>query len=217
MKRYEILVLTTPEITADESSWLEMQLSKLIQKDNGTFVSFDRWGKYKLAYSIRKNDYGVYFLIRFEVEDASCDVLMAELKEFFRVKAQEIVMRELVSRLDINKSLDYQKPPSLEDAPAQEVDTFLREKGVFNKRGRGRRNDFREDISEEVSGAEEPVALEKEPVVPEKEAEEEAPRRHKEAEQNDDLEKDEVPSDDTEDDESFDQDVDQAEDYEENE
>ena len=80
MKRYETLILSVPEITADESSWLELELNKIIQKAKGSIVSFEKWGKYRLAYPIRKNDYGIYFLIRFEMEGELYNQAIKEMK-----------------------------------------------------------------------------------------------------------------------------------------
>lgn len=131
MFRYEALILTIPEITKDESATLEFQIDKLVNKFKGSMISFERWGKYRLAYPVRKNDYGVYFLVRFEVEDNS--TVSNDLHTLFVVKFSDIVMRDLVSRLDENKPLEYQKPPSLEDAPKRNVGSFLEEKGLFKK------------------------------------------------------------------------------------
>ncbi len=126
MLRYEILMLAVPEITQDESKGLEDRLEKIIEKHKGAIVSFERWGKFRLAYPVNKNDYGIYFLIRFEMEQ-SAGPLLEELKALFAVKLNDLVMRYLVSRLDPSAPLIYQRPQSLEDTPARDVDTFLRE------------------------------------------------------------------------------------------
>jgi len=129
MFRYEILVLTIPEITKDETSTLEFQIDKLIRKISGSIISFERWGKYRLAYPVKKNDYGVYFLIRFEVEEKQS--IVEDLNTLFAVKFSGIVMRSLVSKLDDNRSLEYEKPPSLEDTPKRHISSFLEEKGLL--------------------------------------------------------------------------------------
>ncbi len=126
MLRYEILMLSVPEITGDETKQLEDRLEKTIEKFKGAVISFERWGKFRLAYPINKNDYGVYFLIRFETE-TSANELLDELKAIFAVKLNDIVMRHMVSKLDPDASLAYQRPQSLEDTPARDVDSFLRE------------------------------------------------------------------------------------------
>lgn len=127
MMLYETLVLAAPEITAAETTDLESFLEKTIKKLNASVRSFDRWGKYRLAYPIKKRDYGVYFLIRYEVDAENCKALMEELHNLFTVKLPQTVMRYMTSRLDQAQSLSYQKPESLEDMPTQDVDTFIRE------------------------------------------------------------------------------------------
>lgn len=127
MVRYEILVLTIPEITANESATLEEQFERLIKKGKGALSSFERWGKYRLAYPVRGNDYGVYFLSRFEIEKDEIDAFTKDIHSLFTVKHPQLIMRYVTTRLDPDQSLIYQKPESLEDIPTQDVDTFLRE------------------------------------------------------------------------------------------
>ena len=126
MLRYEILLLAVPEITQDETKQLEDRLERMIEQYKGAVISFERWGKYRLAYPVKKNDYGIYFLLRFEMS-ADPTPLLNELKTVFAVKLNDLIMRYLTSKLDPEASLVYQRPQSLEDAPARSVDTFLRE------------------------------------------------------------------------------------------
>lgn len=123
MVRYEALVLAVPEITADETKSIESQLSKAVVDKKGTLLSFERWGKYRLAYPVSNNDYGVYFLARFEGNDAPA--LTEDVKNLFAVKLHGVVMRHIVTKLDLNESLEYQRPQSLEEAPARE-DAFFK-------------------------------------------------------------------------------------------
>jgi ribosomal protein S6 len=123
MLRYELLILASPEITRDEESNLEKQIDLLANKAKGSVLAFDRWGKYRLAYPVKGNDYGVYFLVRFDVED---EKIFEELRRMFYVKFGDIVMRHLISKLDINASLEYKRPPSLEDSPKRHIG-FLEE------------------------------------------------------------------------------------------
>jgi len=124
MLRYETLFLTVPEITLDEVSAIESNLQKLFKEHVATFVSFERWGKMLLAYPVRKNDYGVYFLIRFEVDQAKAPALLDAVRLFFAVKLNETVMRHLVNKLDVKGAWEYQRPDSLEDAPTRPAESF---------------------------------------------------------------------------------------------
>jgi ribosomal protein S6 len=143
MFRYEALILTIPEITKDEAATLEFQIDKLVTKFKGTVLSFERWGKYRLAYKVRRNEYGVYFLVRFEVEDNT--TIVNDLHTLFVVKFSDIVMRDLISHLDPRKLLEYQKPPSLEDTPKRTMNSFMEDKGGYKKGGRGGSDEESED------------------------------------------------------------------------
>ena len=167
MRRYETLILAVPEITADESSWLELELTKMIENFKGKTLSFDRWGKYRLAYPVRKNDYGVYFLVRFELSDEKYIDFLKEKDEFFKVKAPEVAMRELTSVLDPGKSLEYQKPASLEDMPTKDVDSFLRDNKMHGFVSKKHSSGYKKDDSftkktDEKSVSSENVVVKKE-------------------------------------------------------
>src|SRR5437016_1847713 len=98
LRQYEALLLTVPEITGDEAKHLETQIDKAIKTGTGSTISFERWGKYKLAYEINKNDYGIFFLARFELPQGTKTV--ADLKTLLKVKLNNVVMRDMISVLD---------------------------------------------------------------------------------------------------------------------
>lgn len=124
---YETLILAVPEVTKDEVALLEKQFEQKVKSAKGAIVSFERWGKYKLAYSIRKNDYGVYFLARFQIEDqAAAGDLIKDIHDLFIIKLNGIVMRDMTTALQ-GSDLSYVKPESLEETPARDIDSFLRE------------------------------------------------------------------------------------------
>lgn len=150
MYRYEILMLAVPEITQDEIKQLEDRLEKTIEGFKGSIISFERWGKYRLAYPIKKNDYGVYILVRFEIAEKPT-ALIEELKTIFAVKLNEIVMRHMITKLDPTASLAYNRPHSLEDAPPREVGAFVRDaKGEAAHSFDGKRRfDKSSDVAEE--------------------------------------------------------------------
>lgn len=147
VSRYEVLILTVPEITADESKNIETQFDRVIKEAKGSIISFEKWGKYKLAYPIRKNDYGIYFLARFEVNTAAVE----EVRSLLALKFYELIMRHAIVLLDPKKSLAYQKPLSLEDAPARDVNTFLKEnrmEGLMSSNASvGAAEDYEEDLA----------------------------------------------------------------------
>jgi small subunit ribosomal protein S6 len=127
MLRYETLFLAIPELTYDEFAQLESNINKTIQAKKGVLLSCERWGKYRLTYPIRNNEYGIYGLVRFEVEAEYMPGLLSTLKDLFAIQCNDIIMRTMSVALDPKQSLIYHRPESLEDTPVRDVDTFLKE------------------------------------------------------------------------------------------
>lgn len=125
-QRYEALILTVPEVTNDEAAELEKSIEKRLIEHKGSLATYDRWGKFLLAYPVKKNEYGIYFLARFDVPATNKDEVVKELKSLFDLKFNAIVMRYLVSNLANDSALTYKRPQSLEEAP-KDVDQFLKE------------------------------------------------------------------------------------------
>lgn len=155
MVRYESLLLAVPEITGDEAKNIEKELASLVKNHKGELISFERWGKYRLAYPVNKNEYGVYFLARFEVESAGS--LPKDVATVCKVRLNTVVMRDMTSRLDADASLVYQRPPSLEDEPARDVRAFLREnkmEGLLSSVDDGKRMGSSDDIDDDIDDVE---------------------------------------------------------------
>ena len=125
MTKYEILMLAIPGITADEMTNFEKQYEKLVKDSNGTVISFEKWGKCRLAYPVKNNEYGVYYLTRFEMQNPQ--TFFKEIKLLLDVKYHDIIMRSVTNKLDPKQSLEYQRPDTVESIQTRNVDEFLRE------------------------------------------------------------------------------------------
>jgi small subunit ribosomal protein S6 len=144
MVRYETLFLAIPEITSDETSLLESGFRKILNDHKALDLSFERWGKYRLAYPVRKNEYGVYFLARFEVDAAVQQEVIKDLDLLMKVKLNKIVMRFGTYRLDESKPLTYHRPESLEEIPSHDVDSVLKEGAGLLGQGRAPRGRYQQ-------------------------------------------------------------------------
>jgi small subunit ribosomal protein S6 len=145
MLRYEMLFLTVPEITGDEIDSIKSYFQKAVRSAQGDMLSFERWGKYRLAYPVNKNDYGVYFLTRFEVALENRDALLKDIRGSYIFKFNHLIVKNMIARLDSKASLEYKRPESLEDTP-HDVDSFLKKndmEGLLKPKGtfRGKRNE----------------------------------------------------------------------------
>jgi small subunit ribosomal protein S6 len=153
MVRYEILMLTIPEVTEDEIKSIESQLQGILRGAKGALVSFERWGKYKLCYPVKKNEYGVYFLVRYELPGESIEVLN-EIKALINVKFYDLIMRSMITVLDPKQSLVYQRPTSLEETPRREPGFLRSSKHADSRVSDGGTLDDEAEIDEDYEGSE---------------------------------------------------------------
>jgi len=59
MKEYELTVLIHPDLEADQETPLT-KVRDIIKNAGGTIIREDNWGKKKLAYPIRREEFGIY-------------------------------------------------------------------------------------------------------------------------------------------------------------
>jgi small subunit ribosomal protein S6 len=67
LNQYEMAVLYHPDLEVDLSK-AEEKVSKIITDNSGKIVNTDNWGKRKLAYSIKGNEYAIYVIYTAELE-----------------------------------------------------------------------------------------------------------------------------------------------------
>lgn len=119
MKHYETLMLLPVTATPNDFALVEKQFKALTKAANGDLTTFDKWGRYKLAYPIRKQDYGVYILARYEVADVQA--FFQKLEHFLKVKCTETVMRYVHVLLTPAQYAEaYVKPEAMEGQGGRE-------------------------------------------------------------------------------------------------
>ncbi len=126
MLLYETLILSHTHVTNDELSAMEDFFDKLTSDVGGAVKSFDKWGKYRLAYPIKKNDYGMYLLVRYELPQDKLSNVFKDLDSFLKIKCNETVLRSVTKRLDSDLPLEYRRPEPV-DARSGSLDTFLKD------------------------------------------------------------------------------------------
>lgn len=144
IRRYEALIMAIPEITQEETKNLETEFGRIALKHKGNIISFERWGKYKLPYQVRKNDYAVYFLTRFEFPSEQLSEGLNDVKTLCAVKLHEVVMRHLVHALTMDAPLTYQRPRSLEEVATEQEAEAAREGRDGRSEGRDNRGPRRD-------------------------------------------------------------------------
>ncbi len=92
MKIYELMVILDGSLTEEKYKEALEQVEKTIKTKGGTVTALDEWGKRKLAYEIKHQDFGYYAVSRFTAEKAS---VPAEIQA--SLKIQDNVLRSMIT------------------------------------------------------------------------------------------------------------------------
>lgn len=90
MRDYELVIIVTPEIDETATAEVVDKVKSWITEVGGTIESFEEWGRQKLAYLIRKNKEGQYYLFNLKLEPTA----VSSLERNFGL--QESIMRFLI-------------------------------------------------------------------------------------------------------------------------
>lgn len=93
MKEYELTVLIHPDLEADIEKPLQ-KVRDIITSAGGEIIKEDNWGKKKLAYSIKREDFAVYVYMDVKLPSA------APLKISNTFNITEEVLRYLLVTVD---------------------------------------------------------------------------------------------------------------------
>jgi small subunit ribosomal protein S6 len=131
MLRYETLFLARTDITDNDLSMIEKQFDKQTADAKGRLVSFDKWGKLRLAFPIKKSTHGVYVLVRYELPPLAVSSVITELDSFFKIKCSDIVLRYVTVKLSPTAPTVYARPDAIEGRTGS-LDNFLKENKIDN-------------------------------------------------------------------------------------
>lgn len=116
MRPYELIVLLHPDLEIDVETPIA-KLEKLINQFGGKVTKRDNWGKRRLAYRVKKQDFAVY--VYFEVDHDPAKV--RELENAILI-TEEVLRHLLVSRVEAAK------PKKTEPKTTPEAEIKLEEK-----------------------------------------------------------------------------------------
>ncbi len=81
MRKYETLLLLSPELASDARTALLESLKAVVEREGGKMTAEDHWGMRDLAYPVRKQMRGYYV----RLEYAGPAPLVAELERNIRI------------------------------------------------------------------------------------------------------------------------------------
>ena len=90
MRDYELVIIVTPDIDETATAEVVEKVKSWITEAEGSIESFEEWGRQKLAYLVRNNKEGQYYLFNFKLEPTA----VVNLERNFRL--QESILRFLI-------------------------------------------------------------------------------------------------------------------------
>lgn len=111
MKDYELTVLIAPENEAEVTKALE-KVKKLVADNGGKVKSEDNWGRKKMAYAIRRQEFATYVLMVVELPSEA----LAKISGILNITPE--VLRYLLVKVDekIEKRLAASKAKMASEA-----------------------------------------------------------------------------------------------------
>lgn len=94
MRRYETMFIIDPNLETEAVNELVESFKGIIQNEGGQVDRVDEWGKRKLAYPIKKQKEGYYFLMEFTASPETAQ----ELDRVFKITNG--LLRYLIVKLD---------------------------------------------------------------------------------------------------------------------
>jgi small subunit ribosomal protein S6 len=79
MKRYEVMFILKPDLDKAGQDKILGHIQELVAKHKGTINETKEMGKNRLAYPLKKNKEGVYYLINFSITPDAIDSIKKSL------------------------------------------------------------------------------------------------------------------------------------------
>jgi len=90
LRNYEIMLIFDASLEEDAIEKELQKITSIIEKDNGTIIDSQKWGVRKLAYPIKHQENGYYYIINFTSSEKA-------INEIDRVnKINDKILRHLI-------------------------------------------------------------------------------------------------------------------------
>lgn len=124
MRNYEIAIVLHPDLEIDIES-ATSKVEKIIELAKGKIAKKDNWGKRKLAYPIKKQDWGIYVFYQVQLDPAN----VAQIENTLRIT--EEVMRYLIVSLEntrlVSKTNQQNTEAETKEADKSEKEAITKE------------------------------------------------------------------------------------------
>ena len=124
MRQYETTFIVDAHLPGDQIETTIEKITKFIDKKGGKVLNIDRWGKRRLAYEIRKKQYGYYIYVRFEAENTFVKELEREYQLDESILRYLTLLMSRAALKEENRRQSIRKHEKADEDTDLEEDTF---------------------------------------------------------------------------------------------
>jgi small subunit ribosomal protein S6 len=114
--KYELIFIVHPDRTDEEARKVADRVREVVAREGGEILKAEEWGKRKLAYEIKKQGKGSYFLVHF----AGTGRVVSEVERTLRIS--DDVLKYLTVLLDEKAAAAAAAAPAAPAAPRRSPD-----------------------------------------------------------------------------------------------
>lgn len=116
MRKYETIIVIDSLLKSEEIKNIISRYERFISANGGIIESTQLWGKRRLAYEIKKRQYGFYVIIRFEAPPA----MIKQLDREYRLN--ESLLRTSITKLDKKAIAAMANQPPISSSSQQAIE-----------------------------------------------------------------------------------------------
>ncbi len=134
MKKYETIFVVDSLLKSEEIDSIVNKYERIISANGGKIEDIEHWGKKRLAYEIKKRQYGYYVLIRFDGPPTMIKTLEREYRlneSLLRYKTLAIEKASIQAAEKAEEEVqekEQAQPAASEESPAPETEDAAEEK-----------------------------------------------------------------------------------------
>lgn len=121
IQTYESICIVRPTLTNDEVDKMIEKMKGVVEKNGGTILKAENWGKRKLSYNIKKEKKGIYLIFRFTGHEK----VISELEHSYHV--EDAVIRSLTVKVPKGDPGTLPLPSTEEGRPSRTRTWYGRE------------------------------------------------------------------------------------------
>lgn len=130
MRTYEVLFIVVPQLSEEEAEAVAVAMQKTVEKKGSTVDKMEKWGKRRLAYSLKKQREGYYFIFNITGDHAAINELERKLKQTdqvlrFMTVRTDLEQKAYAKRLAVRREAEQKKagrrPASRRQGPEEEM------------------------------------------------------------------------------------------------